>query len=223
MERNEHYVKWRLTKCKDLDKLIKLNHKYDKYFMVSENENSNHHYQGMIKIKTKKMCKSKNIVDNFRRKLKESQDLGGNKDFSVGEITETPEVYIRYLCKGDNEKKEPNVIINNILLETEVTLNHHKYWEINKDLKTTDAHRKYNKIKEYEISQEMLEKLKNADELIWTMKIILYHDSKNLLIPDAYSIKKMVNTYMIKDLNGNEKLNCAYSMALDIFPGYRTL
>lgn len=216
-----HYIKFRITRWNDLDKFIRFLHQYDKVFMVSENESSNHHYQGIVVTKTKKLTLTKTSIDNFRRKLKENQSLDGNKDFSVGEVTETPEIYIRYLCKGNGEKVLPNVVSNNILLEDEVRLNHVKFWEENKKLKATDASKKFAKIRDFELSQEWLEKTENAEELKWTMKIILYHDKQNLLIPDAYSIKKMVTTYMLKDCEQAKRNKIVYNMALDIYPGYR--
>jgi hypothetical protein len=214
-----HYIKFRITKWKSLDKLREMLMKYDKTMVVSENEKSNHHYQGIVVKKSKNPVMTKSVVDNFRKKIKKEQDLEGNKDFSIGEITETPEKYIRYLCKGGGEKDEPKVFINNILLENEVTLNHVKFWEENKNLKTTDANRKYNKIKAFELSKKVSEFVENKEEIKWAMKIIMYHDANNLLIPDGYSIKKMVKTYMMKDSDNKEKV--ALSMAYEVFPGYR--
>lgn len=216
-----HYIKFRITKWKSLDRLRIMLKKYDKTMVVSENEKSNHHYQGIVVKKSKAPVMTKSIVDNFRRKLKKEQDLEGNKDFSIGEITETPEKYIRYLCKGGGEKEEPKVFMNNILLESELTLNHVKYWEENKNLKTTDANRKYDKIRAFQLSEKYEEIVeRTGPEIEWTMKIIMYHDTNNLLIPDSYSIKKMVKTYMLK--NSDDKEKSALQMAYEIFPGYKT-
>lgn len=214
----EHYIKFRLTKWKSLEKLVETINKFDKSMMVSENENSNHHYQGIVMKKSKYPIQTKSVVDNFRRKIKKEQGLEGNKDFSIGEITETPEKYIRYLCKGGGEQQPPIIVNNNILLEDAVRLNHLKFWEENKNLKATDANRKYNKIKAFELSQEYAEMVENQTEIIWTMKIILYHDKNNLLIPDTYSIKKMVKTYMMKDTENKERV--ALQMAYETFPLY---
>lgn len=203
MENTTHYIKFRITKWTDIDKFIKFIHQYDKTFMVSENENSNHHYQGLIVSKTKKPCKSKSIVDAFRKKLKINQDLQGNKDFSVGEISETPEIYLRYLCKGAGPKTEPSVVTNNILLDNEVTLNHHKYWEENAKIKDHTSNRKYDKIRDYQLDEKYSSR---PAEVQWAMKIILYHDENNLLIPDDYQIKKMVTTYIIKDCKNKDEI-----------------
>lgn len=194
---NKHWIAFRVKRSSiDGDTFTKFLHKYNKTFVVSENEKTNHHLQGLILFETKNKILQKSAVDQFRKSLKDSNGLKGNKDFSV-KGCDNNDKYIRYLCKGDSEKEEPKIFQNNILLENEIRLTHLNYWKENKELKATDGHKKYHQILEVELSKKMQNFMLSAEDTM-AMKIVLWHEKNDKLIPDPFSLKKMVNTYLMK-------------------------
>lgn len=212
---NEHYVSIRVHKeyVKEED-LIKYLHQYDKPFMVLETHGSEReHYQSLFIKKSVRGSLPKTIRDNICRDIKKKLNLKGNKQFAVSYIYETPDKFLRYLCKGSKETL-PDIKINNILLESQIAPYHHKYWEENKNYKTTDSHRKYAKIMAIKLP-EKYEKYENHGIGIG-MKIIKYHDENNLLIPDDYQLKKMIRTYSFKTLDEKLKWNRAFSIVENI-------
>jgi hypothetical protein len=210
----EVWITFRVHNWKDKDSLIKMIHGYDKWFVVLETEANRDHIQGVVKKVCKNKINPKSVVDNFRIKLKKNQELEGNKDFSVKQ-NDGNEKNIVYLCKGKGRSVGPEVVMNNILLEEDVRLSHLKYWEKNEELKRTDGKKKWYKIKEQKLSEKWQKKVENNQWVEWYMKIILYHDSNDLIIPDQYQIEKLINTYMFKSVDDKELR--AYHMGLKAF------
>lgn len=209
-------ISFRIHKWLDQDKLIRHLHQYHKWFVVKETEANREHIQGYIEIENIKKVLDKTIVDKFRKDLKKNQDLKGNSDFSV-KLNDGAIENIIYLCKGKGTGTLPDIIMNNKILENEVRLNHNKYWEKNQELKATDGKKKWYKIKEVKLSEKIEEKYINNREIIWAIKIIKYHDENDLLIPDDYSIKKMVRTYMVKETEGDKKDRYIENIARNIY------
>lgn len=207
----DHWIGFRVHKIvgPDEDTLIKFLHNYEKRFLVFEEEAERCHYQGVVNFQSKKETLRKSQLDDFKKKLKKVLCLNGNRDFATHIIYETPMKSIRYLCKG-TKSTMPNIKLNNILLEDEVRPYHLKYWEENKNYQSTDAHRKYAKI--MAIKLPLFYEHKSIKRQI-AMKIIMYSDKKNLLIPDDYQLKKMVRTYQFKDLDEDRKWECAYNIS----------
>lgn len=206
----EVWVSFRLHKWNDMDRLVKTIHGYEKFFVVLETKATREHIQGVVRLNANKKTLPKSLIDNFRKKIKQTQDVNGNKDFSIkqndGNIKN-----ITYLCKGNGKEKMPNVLMNNILLEGDVRLNHLKYWDVNEELKRSDGKKKWYKIMEQKISEKYMFLTESSEWQRWYMKIILYHDSNDLLLPDDRQIEKMINTYMFKQVEDKEAKS--YSMA----------
>ena len=175
-----------------------------KRFIVIETEANREHIQGYLEIESKKAQLEKSVVDKFRRDLKKNQDVRGNADFSV-KLNDGAEENIIYLCKGKGEGKLPNVFMNNKICPKLEEEYHKKYWETNNELKKNNDKKKWYKIREVKLCPKLEEKYHNNDSILWAIKIIKYHDDNDLLIPDDYSIKKMVRTYQIKDTEGDQK------------------
>jgi len=208
-------IMFRLHKWSDKDKLIRFIHGYNKYLVVMEKA-SRDHIQGVIIDECKKGKLTKSYVDEFRKKLKINQDVKGNKDFSVSAYEYDEEKQYDYFLKGDGKDKEPEIILNNILLESEVRLGHVRYWEKNTELKKTDGKKKWYKIRDYKLPQEIEEKYYREPRRLWYIKIVMYHDENDLLIPDDYQIKKMIKTYMIKEITDvKQKLRYIESLSKD--------
>lgn len=216
MEKHElHYIAFRVKRSSiEHDTFVKFLHEYGKVFAVSENEQTNHHIQGIVQIRTKNKIIHKSAVDNFRRKMKARNGLVGNKDFSVKECDDNDK-YITYLCKGASAKEPPIIFLHNWsnILESEIRLNHNKFWEVNKNLKSTDAHKKYHKIASLELP-EKFQKMYLSDKMKWSLKIILYHYNNDLLIPDKYQLDKMITTYQMKTAE------CPYHFAYVLSQSY---
>lgn len=205
-----HHVAFRIkySQIQDHNRFKKFLHSYKNFFVVSENEQTNHHLQGVVTIPTKPVL-PKSAIDTFRVKFKALGWFSGNKDYSL-KLGDGSEKYLRYLCKGESSTKPPIIYINNFLLEEKINVLHNEYYIENKKYKTTDAHKKYAKI----IQIKIPEKYKNACSLVKViMQIIMYHDQNNLLIPDDYSLKKMARTYLFKTLDDNHKWDRANSIA----------
>ncbi len=210
----EHWLSIRVHKefVKE-DDLVKYLHKYDKPFMVLESDGSEReHYQSLFLKKSVRGSTPKTTRDNVSRDVKEKLNLKGNKQFAVSYIYEEPDKFLRYLCKGSKDKL-PDIKINNILLENQVAPYHNKYWEENKNYKATDSHRKYSKIMALKIPEKYD---KNSPLVQIIMKIIMYHDENNLLIPDDYQLRKQARTYHFKTLSEDQKWSKAFHIAKDL-------
>lgn len=208
-----HYIAFRIKygAIEDHDRFKKFIHGYKQWFIVSENEQSNHHLQGVIVVSTNPIT-PKSAIDQFRNKLRALGWFNGNGDYSLKQ-GDGKEKYLRYLCKGDSEKSPPIVYHNNILLEEKIKSLHLKYYQEKDSYKTTEAHKKYYKIMSYKLPKTLEEK---SESIQMMCKIILYHDANNLLIPDDYSLKKMWRTYMFKSYPEEQKAKKALSLAQSI-------
>lgn len=212
-------ISFRLHKWSCTDKLIKFIHQYHKWFVVIETEANREHIQGYVEVLNKKNVLPKTIVDKFRKDIKKSQDLNGNSDFSV-KMNDGAIENIIYLCKGKGKETLPNILINNKVLENDIRLYRDKYWEKNEELKATDGKKKWYKIRDEKLSEKLQKKFQDNPQVIWTLKIIQYHNNNDLLIPDNYSIKKMVRTYILKDLDEVKREQMMVNIALEIFGDY---
>lgn len=212
------YALIRLHKWTDEDKLIRFIHtRCMKWFVVKESA-SRDHIQGHVEIHHKKndldKKQQKNVIDNFRNALKKNQDLHGQKEFSVKQTDGDPACW-RYLCKGKGRNTMPDIIMDNLLvLEEKVRLTRDKYYEINDELKASDGKKKWYKIRDFKLPQNIEEKYDKDSRRLWYIKIVMYHDANDLLIPDDYQIKKMIKTYMIKEITDeDQKLKYVESLA----------
>jgi len=219
----EHWISFRVHKdYVDEDALIKYYHKYNKPFMVLESSQDvkgydgkscvRDHYQGMVQKKSNRGATPKTIRDNVSRDIKKTLNLKGNKEFATTYIYESPEKFLRYLCKGSKDKL-PNVIINNILLEEELRLTHLKYWEENKNYKELKGNKEYREIMAQVLPKKWQEK---PEKVQITMKIIQYKKEKNLLIPDNYQLKKLTRTYYMRTMEDDLFYNYSYRIAKEV-------
>lgn len=195
----------------DHDRFKKFIHGYKQWFIVSENEQTNHHLQGVIVVPTNPIT-PKSAIDQFRNKFKALGWFTGNKDYSM-KYGDGKEKYLRYLCKGDSEKSQPVVYYNNKLLEEKVKSLHHDYYVERKGYKTAAGTKKYHQIMAYKLPKTLEDKSESIQVMC---KIILWHDANDRLIPDDYSIKKMWRTYMFKSYSEEQKPKKALSLAKSI-------
>lgn len=202
---SEQWIMFRLHKWKSKDSVIKFLHQYEKHIACFE-EASRYHVQGVVKIVKKRKVLKKTYINEFRKKIQESQDLHGQTDYALKLYEYNDEAKFDYFCKGGGKKEPPELWVNNVYpLENDVRLAHQRYWEKNAELKRTDGKKKWHKIKEYELPEEIEEKYYREPQRLWYIRIVMYHDENDLLIPDDYQIKKMIKTYMIKDIGDKEQ------------------
>ena len=134
------------------------------------------------------------------------------------------EIFIRYLCKGYEPKKKSPVRIKYMfplqyILSTKVLELQQKYWEINEDYKSNN--KLYKKIKTMTISEKVKKYVKipnltinQQEEIYWYMKIVMYYDKEDKLQPSDFQIRKMIKTYMFKEVEDEDKEDYAYKQAI---------
>ena len=166
-------IMFRLHKWSDEDKLIRFLHGYDKHILVYEKgtkEESRPHYQGVVIDTRSKPIKPKTYSDNFRKLLQENQGTDEVKIKGNGDISTKPYFYneldkYNYFFKGDTRKMPPLVLLNN-MVDDEVKAKE-DYWIRHDELKHRDGNKKWYKIKEYKLSEEMEEKYANDHQILW--------------------------------------------------------
>ena len=129
------------------------------------------------------------------------------------------EIFTRYLCKGYYPEKRSPVKVKLIhpltyLMDTNILEKQDKYWEINADLKSSQ--RLYKKIKNITIDENRVIpnlSFRDRQRIFWYMKIVLYYDQEDKLQPSHFQIKKMVETYMFREIPQTEKEEYAFKLA----------
>ena len=205
---NRQWISYRFHVWDNTDKLIQFMNQYKKTFMVLESTANREHIQGLVCIESSRKMMRKSIIDKFRIQVKKSMTIKGNKDYSLA-ISDGDQKHFVYLCKGDGNETLPKVLENNYLTEKQIQDYHKQYWEKNAELKRTDGNKKWYKIREYQLPKRYEDK---CEEIKWYMKIVLYHNANDLLIPDNKQIQKMIRTYTYKESENPEEKAFADAM-----------
>jgi len=191
-------------------------------FLVEEKgANGRIHLQGLLSHKH-----NADYIQRDKNKLKynhpEYKNITLSGKYNKEDITaDGGEVFLRYLCKGYEPKKRSPVRIKYIyplkyVMDTKVLENQDKYWEINEDYKSNN--KLYKKVKSMTINEKLIKcenlSINQREEIKWYMKIILYYDKEDKLQPNDFQIRKMVKTYMFKEVEDKDKEIYAYNQAL---------
>lgn len=199
--------------------------KFETVFLVEEKgANGRIHLQGLLSHKH-----NADYIQRDKNGLKynhpEYKNITISGKYDKKDITaDGGEVFLRYLCKGYEPKKRSPVRIKYIyplkyVMDTKVLELQDNYWEINEDYKSNN--KLYKKIKNMTISEKRKKSVlvpnlnqNQREEILWYMKIILYYDKEDKLQPNDFQIRKMVKTYMFKEVADEDKEEYAFNQAL---------
>ena len=215
-----------LMNYKDHDKIVKYFQNKVGAFMVVENEESNKHFQGEFTVvaKKNKPVYHKSMVRQAREEFKKAmidnlidEKKNANAMYSFKEVSDVNGWY-RYLCKGDSKAKDPVVVIRNgIMTEEVVEVYHETYWIEYEQMKENGKKTKFELIRDMVVEEDVGHQLEDKTQAMWAYKIIKYHYENGLIIPNEIYIKKLVVTYMLKELDDYYRKRQMLQMSLRMF------
>lgn len=196
--------------------------KFETVFLVEEKgKNGRIHLQGLLSHNHNAdyIQRDKN---GLRYHHKDYKNITISGKYDKKDITaDGGDIFLRYLCKGyEPEKRSPvrmkYVYPLDYLMDVKVLELQQKYWDIHEDYKSNN--KLYKKIKSITITKNIIKtpNLSNRQrqEIEWYMKIMLYYDKEDKLQPNEYLIKKMINTFMFKEVEEKDKEHYAMKTAL---------
>lgn len=196
--------------------------KFETVFLVEEKgKNGRIHLQGLLSHKHNAdyIQRDKN---GLKYSNKDYKNITISGKYDKKDITaDGGDIFLRYLCKGyEPEKRSPvrmkYVYPLDYLMDVKVLELQQKYWDIHEDYKSNN--KLYKKIKSITITTNIIKtpnlSIRQRQEIEWYMKIILYYDKEDKLQPNEYLIKKMINTFMFKEVDEKDKEYYAMKTAL---------
>lgn len=113
----------------DLSEFASFLRKYNTVYLMAKEigEKQKEHLHIYVKPHTNKST----MIQQLKRQYPK---IDGNKDYSCRKITETPENFVKYCCKGENKNTQPCILVNDGHFD--IVENHKQFWLKNDELKS---------------------------------------------------------------------------------------